>query len=657
MSRSFVALAPAAAGILAFVAGSSTPVDAQSSAPLRQERGNLVLENIPAHDPALIARLRRYLDARAATFLDWLPDGGMLISTRFGDVAQVHRVAAPLGDREQLTFHDEPIVTARAPQTANGEGFVYLKDTGGNEQAQLRYLKLADRSERLLTDGKSRHGSVVWSNDGSRVAFFGNGRDGVSYDIYTVDMAAGTPPRFIVGGRSGTWLPIDWSPDDRKLLLEHAVSVNESHLYVADVASGSLTLLDDPDRRIGITVAKFSPDGRGVYVASDATGEFAQLRYIDLATREERVLTPDTRWDIEGFDVSLDGRYLAWVHNEDGISRLTVRDQMQKLELAPQGVPSGQIVNLKFDRTGKRLAFTAQTAQSPQDIFAYDLERNQLVRWTRSEIGPIDAGSLVSAELVRYPTWDRANGRPRTIAAFVYRPSKAGPHPVLIDIHGGPESQARPEFDGFTQFLVNELGYAVIAPNVRGSTGYGKSFSQLDNGALREGSVKDIGSLLVWIGVQPGLDRERVVVLGGSYGGYMSLASLAAYGDRLRGGVDVVGISNFVTFLNNTSGYRRDQRREEYGDERDSDMRAFLTRISPLSNATAIRRPLLVVQGLNDPRVPASESEQLVARIRARGGEVWYLAAKDEGHGFRKKPNRDFYLATTAMFLQRLARP
>ncbi|MGH8286424.1 MAG: prolyl oligopeptidase family serine peptidase, partial [Steroidobacteraceae bacterium] len=602
-------------------------------------------------------RLRRYLDARAATFLDWLPDGGMLISTRFGDVAQVHRVAAPLGDREQLTFHDEPIVTARAPQTANGEGFVYLKDTGGDEQAQLRYLKLADRSERLLTDGKSRHGSVVWSNDGARVAFFGNGRDGVSYDIYTVDMAANTPPRFIVGGRSGTWLPIDWSPDDQKLLLEHAVSVNESHLYVADVASGSLTPLDDPDRRIGITVAKFSPDGRGVYVASDATGEFAQLRYIDLATREERVLTPDTRWDIEGFDVSLDGRYLAWVHNEDGISRLTVRDQLQKLELAPQGVPSGQIVNLKFDRAGKRLAFTAESAQSPRDVFAYDLERNQLARWTRSEIGPIDAGSLVSAELVRYPTWDRANGRPRTIAAFVYRPRKAGPHPVLIDIHGGPESQARPEFDAFTQFLVTELGYAVIAPNVRGSTGYGKTFSQLDNGAQREGSVKDIGSLLVWIGLQPGFDRERVVVLGGSYGGYMSLASLAAYGDRLRGGVDVVGISNFVTFLNKTSGYRRDQRREEYGDERDSDMRAFLTRISPLSNATAIRRPLLVVQGLNDPRVPASESEQLVARIRARGGEVWYLAAKDEGHGFRKKPNRDFYLATTAMFLQRLARP
>jgi dipeptidyl aminopeptidase/acylaminoacyl peptidase len=257
---------------------------------------------------------------------------------------------------------------------------------------------------------------------------------------------------------------------------------------------------------------------------------------------------------------------------------------------------------------------------------------------------------------VRYPTWDRANGKARTIAAYVYRPRTPGPHPVVIDIHGGPESQARPEFDGFTQFLVNELGYAVIAPNVRGSTGYGKTFSRLDNGELREGAVKDIGSLLVWIGLQSGLDRQRIVVMGGSYGGYMTLASLAAYSDRLRGGIDIVGISNFVTFLTNTSGYRRDLRRAEYGDEREPRMRAFLTRASPLNNAKAIRRPLLVVQGLNDPRVPASESEQMVRSIRAAGGEVWYLGAKDEGHGFRKKSNRDFYLATAAMFLERLKR-
>jgi dipeptidyl aminopeptidase/acylaminoacyl peptidase len=243
------------------------------------------------------------------------------------------------------------------------------------------------------------------------------------------------------------------------------------------------------------------------------------------------------------------------------------------------------------------------------------------------------------------------------ISAYLYQPRTAGPHPVLINIHGGPELQYRPDFDAFTQFLVNELGYVVIAPNVRGSSGYGKSFLALDNGALREDAVKDIGSLLVWIGLQKDLNRDRVVVMGGSYGGYMALASLAAYNDRLRGGIDVVGITNFVSFLAGTSAYRRDLRRAEYGDERDPKMRGFLSRISPLTNAASIRRPLFIVQGLNDPRVPPAESQQLVARIRAGGGEVWYLAAKDEGHGFHKKSNRDFYMQTAAMFLELLAKP
>jgi dipeptidyl aminopeptidase/acylaminoacyl peptidase len=319
-------------------------------------------------------------------------------------------------------------------------------------------------------------------------------------------------------------------------------------------------------------------------------------------------------------------------------------------------LPNGRIANIKFDRTGKRLSLSVEAAQSPRDVYVYTLDRNELVRWTKSEAGPVDASAFVPAELVRYPTWDRINGKPRTISAFVYTPKTPGPHPVLINIHGGPESQYQPGFEPFTQFLVNELGYIVVAPNVRGSSGYGKTFLKLDDGKLREDAVKDIGSLLVWIGLQQGLDRDRVVVMGGSYGGYMSLASMAAYNDRLRGGIDIVGISNFVTFLEHTSKYRQDLRRAEYGDERKPDMRVFLTRISPLNKATAIRKPLLVVQGLNDPRVPASESEQIVTRVRLNGGEVWYLAAKDEGHGFKKKSNKDAYQEAVAMFLEKMAK-
>jgi acetyl esterase/lipase len=648
-----------AASVLAFFCGGARAADfaPHVPTPAHQERGNLILEGIPAPDAALAERLERYLHARDATFLDWLPDGGMLISTRFGDVDEIHRLASPLGMREQLTFYADPINAARSPQTPGAEGFAFLKDQGGDENAQVYYYRLADHSTRLVTDGKSLHGSVVWSHDGKRMAFYGNERDGVSFDVYVADIAAGSAPRLVIGGGADTWYPLDWSIDDRKLLVWKYHSISESYLYIADVATGALTPLDKSNRKIGIRSAKFAPDGRGVYVVSDEDGEFAQLHYVDSVTHESRKLTAHLPWDIESFDASPDGRYLAYVANADGVSRLTVVDNTQKREITPPGIPDGRIYEVRFDREGRRLAFAAETAQTPRDVYVYDLQSNTLERWTRSEAGPVDARTFVSAERIRYPTWDRTDGQPRLLSAYVYQPRTSGPHPVVINIHGGPESQYRPDFDAFTQFLVNELGYVVIAPNVRGSSGYGKSFLALDNGVLREDAVKDIGSLLVWIGLQRDLDRDRVVVMGGSYGGYMALASLAAYNDRLRGGIDVVGISNFVTFLTGTSAYRRDLRRAEYGDERDPRMRGFLSRISPLTNAASIRRPLFVVQGLNDPRVPRAESEQLVARIRAGGGEVWYLAAKDEGHGFRKKPNRDFYMQTAAMFLQRLAKP
>ncbi|MBK7251709.1 MAG: S9 family peptidase [Gammaproteobacteria bacterium] len=621
----------------------------------REERGNLVLENIPASDPALAERLWPWQQSRGARLLDWLPDGSLLIATRFGDTEQIHRVAHPLGAREQLTFGREPVTVARAPGNEVAKGFVFLSDREGNENAQLFFFSLADRRTQLLTDGHSLHGNPVWAHDGRRVAFHGNARDGVSQDIYVVDVTSGAQPRLVVAANRDMWLPLAWSPDDGQLLLQKYVSVNESHLFVAEVATGRLTAVEAGEQKVGIRSARFAPDGHGIWLVSDRGGEFAQLRFVDPASGEARVVTDHIPWDIEEFDLSRDGRYLAWVANIDGTSRLTVIDQALRLELSPPQVPAGQITDLRFDPGGTRLAFAVETPQSPRDVYVYELPRNELVRWTESEVGPIDRSKLVTAELVRYPTWDRAGRERRMIPAFVYRPRSPGPHPVLIDIHGGPEAQARPRFDAFLQFVVNELGYTVVTPNVRGSSGYGRTWLDLDNGRQREDAVRDIGSLLVWIGLQGDLDRRRVVVRGGSYGGYMALASLVHYGDRLAGGISVVGISNFVTFLRNTAGYRQDLRRAEYGDERDPGMRRFLEDISPLTRARAIRSPLLVVQGLNDPRVPASESGQIVAAVRANGGEAWYLAARDEGHGFRRKPNRDVYDQTVAQFLAHLA--
>ena len=630
------------------------------TAPARVERGTLIYDGIPETPPGEAGRLLGWLESRSARLAGWLADGSLVIATRFGNTEQLHRVRAPLGMREQLVFQSEPVSRA-APNPHSPTQLLYQKDVGGNENMQLHLLDLETQVSRLLTDGRSLHGTPVWAHDGKRLAFHGNGRDGVSYDIYVADTTQQGPPRLVMAAEGRDEYTVeDWSVDDRELLVQRYSSITDSALLLVDVESGRRTpLVPGPKDKIpfAVTQGRFAPDARTVYYLSDHGGEHIGLWKTDVYTGERTALAPQERWDVEQFDVSSDGRYIAYTLNEAGFSRLVLHDVVQKADILLPALPPGTIVgDLAFDRAGKRLALEIESAQSPADIHVLTLGEAQpaLVRWTQSELGPISRNALVPAELVEFPTWDTVGSRPRMLSAFLYKPRTPGPHPVVIDIHGGPESQYRPQWSGFTQYLVNELGYAVLAPNVRGSNGYGRSFLQLDNGELREDSVRDIGSLLVWIGLQRELDRGRVAVVGGSYGGYMVLASLVHYSDRLAGGVDVVGISDFVTFLTNTSPYRQDLRRVEYGDERDPKMRAYLKRISPMTNASQIRRPLLVVQGMNDPRVPASESEQMVQKLRANGVQVGYLAAKDEGHGFRKKGNRDAYLIEVAQFLKRL---
>jgi len=632
-----------------------------SGAAARETRGTLVLDGVPEHSPRVLATLDGWLTGRSASFQDFLPDGSILITTRFGDADQVHHVAKPGADRRQLTFDIDPAGGASASPASTPRRMLFSRDRGGNENAQLYLQDLDTNQVRRLTDGQSRHGGALWSRDGRYVAFQGNARNGVNQDVYLVDVATSAAPRLVIASQGQTWTPLDWSPDGQRLLLLDYRSVTDATLYVAEIASGAfkaVSLSGDPAKpspQTGIGSARFAADGRGVWLSADLGGEFRQLRYIDLIDGSLRTLTADLPWDIDDFEVSSDGHWLAYVANVDGFSELRIADLGAGTTRTAKGVPQGILYNLRFDRQGTKLGMTVETPTSPRDVWTYEIESDQATRWTSSEMGLVDPARLSPTQVFRYPTWDRVSGAPRRIPALIQKPAKAGRHPVVIDIHGGPEGQSRPGYSPFLQYLTAELGYAVIQPNVRGSTGYGRSYTMLDNGRLREDSVRDIGSLLVWIAAQPDLDANRVVVMGGSYGGYMVLASLIAYGDRLQGGIDVVGISNFVTFLTNTAGYRRDLRRVEYGDERDPSMRAFLRRISPLERASAIRRPLLVVQGLNDPRVPASESEQLVKKVREQAGEVWYLAAKDEGHGFRKKNNRDFYLKTAATFLERFS--
>jgi dipeptidyl aminopeptidase/acylaminoacyl peptidase len=630
---------------------------AQASGLSLVERGNLTFDNIPEVPAELVDKLDAYLNARQATPLGWSPKGQLLIATRFGDVDQLHVVEQAGGARRQVTFLREPVTEAAFSPDPARSAIAYLKDVGGDENTQLYYQRLGEPAK-MLTDGKSRNGAPLWSNSGREIAFFSTARDGRSLDIDIVDPESSTLPRLaMTADDSGAeWSALDWSPDDSKLLVRKYLSISESYLYIVDLSSGQKREVDPASAKVGIVDARFTRDGQGVYFISDRDGEFAKLRYINLFTNDKTVISGHIPWDIEEMAISRDGHYLAYVSNEAGISKLNILDMRTHQDLTPPRLHTPGIIHaLSFDWDGKRLAFGFSAANQPRDAYVLDVAENRLEPWTASEAGPVDPSKFVVPHLREFPTFDRVDGKPRQIPVYVYEPPGAAPHPVLITLHGGPESQFRPGFDTWIQYVVNELGFAVVAPNVRGSSGYGRNYMALDNGMLREDAVKDVGALLVWIGLQSGFDAKHVVVAGGSYGGYLALAALVNYSDRLRGGVDVSGIGDFVSFLTNTAPYRQSQRRAEYGDERDLDMRAFLRHISPLNSTERITRPLLVVHGKNDPRVPLSEAQQIVSRLRAKNGEVWFLLAADEGHGFRKKQNRDAYYATFAQFLTAMA--
>ncbi|GAB3755713.1 S9 family peptidase [Lysobacter olei] len=625
----------------------------------REEVGTRVSENIPAIPPALVERLNRYQNTRGAGFAGWTSGDCMLISTRFAETNQIHRVCQPLGMREQLTFYHEPINGGRvAPVGSSLDGFVFGKDVGGNEFWQLHWFDLATRNVTLLTDGKSRNQSPTFSHDGKQLAYSSTVRNGKDVDVWVMDTAT-RQPRVVVS-EGGQWSAEDFSPDGKRLLVTRYVSAAESYPGEVDLATGKLTMFPVEGGKAAFGGFRYAPDGQSAYFVSDEPvggkpSEFKTLRHHDPASGKVTELSAGIPWDVEDFTLAQDGRHLAFVTNEDGISKLHVRTLPDHRAVTLPALPVGVIGGLDFSPDGERLAITLNTATSPSDVHVLNLASGAITRWTRSEVGGLDATKFVTPTLVRYPTFDRADGKRRTIPAFYYRPAnipKGAKVPVVISIHGGPEGQSLPTFNPTAQFLANELGVALLVPNVRGSSGYGKTWLSLDNAAKREDSVKDIGALLDWVAKQPELDASRVGVQGGSYGGYMVLSSLMHYSDRIRAGVDIVGISHFGTFLKNTESYRRDLRRAEYGDERDPEMAKVFERISPLNHADRITSRLFVAQGKNDPRVPYTEAEQIVKAVRGNGQPVWYLLFNDEGHGFRKKSNVDYYSAATMLFWQ-----
>ncbi|MBN8212477.1 MAG: S9 family peptidase [Xanthomonadales bacterium] len=650
-----------AAALLGFVC--TLPALAQTTPDakvVREEVGNRISENIPAIPAELIERLNRYQNTRGAGVAGWTKNGCLLISTRFAETNQAHRVCQPLGMREQLTFYPEPLGgMSPSPAKSSLDGFVFSKDKGGDEFSQLYWFDHATRSVTLLTDGKrTQNSGGLFSRDGKLLAYRSTARNGTDTDIWVRDIATGTAKPVVIAG--GTWSAMDFSPDGKALLVMKRVSAAEAYPGEVDLTTGTLTLFPVDGGKAAFGDFAYAPDGKSAYFVSDepvngATQEFQTLRHHDPATDKVTVLSANIPWDVAGFNVSDDGKHLAYVTNEDGISRLRVLSLPSHREIALPTLPIGVFGSGAFSPDGTRLALTLNSATSPSDVYVIDLAKTTLTRWTQSEVGGLDASKFVAPTLVRYPTFDTVDGKRRTIPAFYYRPTNvpAGRKlPVIINIHGGPEAQSQPTFNPTAQFMANELGVAMLVPNVRGSTGYGKTYLSLDNGHLREDSVKDIGALLDWVAQQPELDSARVGVMGGSYGGYMVLASLMHYSDRIRAGIDVVGISHFGTFLKNTENYRRDLRRVEYGDERDPKMAEIFERISPLNHANRITAKLFVAQGKNDPRVPYTEAEQIVKAVRGNGQPVWYLLYADEGHGFRKKSNNDYFGAASVLFWQ-----
>ncbi len=610
----------------------------------------IVAEGVPPIPATLAEAAGRYGETRSAFPTDWHPQRReILIGTRFGNTYQAHLVKMPGGARQQLTFSTDPVYGGRFQPTTGGY-MVFQRDIGGGEWYQLYRYDLASGDVTLLTDGKSRNIAGPWSTKGDRIAYTSTRRTGQDTDLWVINPADPKSDRLDAQLKGGGWEPQDWSPDDSKVLVLEGISVNETYLWLFDTASGDKTELTPrkADEKIAYSSPRFSKDGKGIYYTADAGSEFQRLMYLDLATKQSKVLTGGLSWDVDEFALSWDGQRIAFLTNEDGLSALHLMDTATAKELPVPKLPVGLVGGLIWHHNNHELAFGITSASLPGDCFSLDITSGKLDRWTMSE-SAVKTDGFREPELVRWKSFDG-----KMISGFLYAPPAkfTGKRPVLIEIHGGPEGQSRPDFLGRANYYLNVLGIALVVPNVRGSTGYGKTFTKLDNGFLREDSYKDINSLFDWIATRPDLDASRIAVTGGSYGGHMTLAISSFYSARIRCSVDIVGMSNLVTFLEHTEGYRRDLRRVEYGDERDPKMREFLERIAPMNNIDKIEKPMMVVAGKNDPRVPVSESDQIVAALKKQGTPVWYIMAKDEGHGFQKKANRDYEFYATVEFLQ-----
>ncbi|MDI1317678.1 alpha/beta fold hydrolase [Flavobacterium sp.] len=626
-------------------------VNAQQNKNVVVPNENLITENIPEISKDLSNQVKKYTESRGASFVSVNPTKDeIIITTRFGTTNQLHSVSQPMGARKQITFFDEPM-SSGAFEPTKGEYIVYSKDSGGNEFGQLYSMNLKTLASTLLTDGgRSQNGDLTWKKDGSGFYFSSTKRNGGDRDIYYMNPNDPKSIKLILEVKGGGWSIGSLSSDGKILLVQEYISANESHIWTVDTETSTLSeVTPRTDKNIVQTKAEYSQNPNEIWLVTDRNNEFQRLAIMDLSSKKITYYTSSIPWDVAQYTLTQDKTKLAFITNEGGVNKLYLMDTATKNYSEVKNIPIGSIGGIGFTKNGSSLFFTQSTEDSSSDVYQLKLSSDEIVRWTGSELGEMQVENMSKPKFIEWNSFDKLK-----ISGFYYpaSPKFSGKRPVIIQIHGGPESQSSASFLGANNYYTTEMGIAIIYPNVRGSSGFGKTYIAKDNGFLREDSVKDIGALLDWIALQPELDKDRIMIMGGSYGGYMTLATAFHYADRIKCSVDIVGISNFNTFLKNTEEYRRDLRRVEYGDERNPKMYSFLDKISPLNNTDKIKKPMFIIQGTNDPRVPLTEALQMRDKLKAQGNTVWYLEAKDEGHGFKKKPNVDFQRLAVIKFME-----
>lgn len=630
-----------------FILSSAIPSSAQVDSSRREEY------NITPITTELREVLQRYVNISSASFCDWTTDGtGIIFTDTYKGSVQAYIVKSPGGERLPVTSFSEDIEIGGDNSGRCYNGFLFLKDKNGDNQYQAYYCDIPTKEYKMVTDGQSPIWGLKCAFSGDQVAYACMKRNNEDFDIYLNSAKDPKQEKMLLQG-NGFWRPIAFSYNGNRLLVGNYKSMSEAYFYSVDILTGEKQQVNPSDQKFMYDMNGFySKDGNGVYYLSNQDGKGKQLSYYSLADKKRTVLTEGIDGKISWFDISYASNQVAVVASRNGQSDLYLLDLVSNTR-SKLAIPEGAIEGMKWSPDGSKIAFGLSTSFKPNNVYVYTIATGKVEQWTYSDTKNLDTEKFVKPELIRYTTFDKVNDKPREIEAVFYMPRNSkGPVPVVVELHGGPSDRFTPSFSPITQFLVNELGYAVIQPNIRGSSGYGKEFEDADNGYKRMDAIKDVGKLLDWIAKKPGLDRKKVVISGISYGGYAALMTMSEYNNRLCGGISISGFSNIIKAKESLSEPRKVADRKEMGDETDPEMRKFLQKISPVTRAAKIKKPVFIVHGRNDTSVPVNQALLMISELKKNKTPHWVLIFNDEGHIPEKEDNVTYYYESLTMFLE-----